>query len=208
MYLVKTPVILSKLSSKLLVWKIETTQPEIFLTFDDGPIPHLTMEILSILADYEAKATFFCVGENAQRNPQLVQRILNDGHAIGNHSHQHISGWDTPLTTYVNNVHEASKHISSKLFRPPYGQINYQQIKELKNDYRIIMWSVLSGDFDKNISPQQCLFHSLQAVQGDIIVFHDNHKAQENMLYALPRFLEHFTAKGFRFSTLKNQFAD
>lgn len=190
--------------SKSLIWKIPTQEKKIYLTFDDGPIPHLTMEILKILADYKAKATFFCVGENAERYPQLIDRILDDGHIIGNHSYHHLSGWKTPINEYLNNVNKAAQFIDSSLFRPPYGQINYQQINYLKQDYKIIMWNILSGDFDKKLENEQCLFNVLQSKPGDIVVFHDNVKSQEKVLYVLPKYLEHFTQLGYEFCSLSN----
>lgn len=202
MYLVKTPVLVSKLTSKSLIWNIPTKEKKLYLTFDDGPIPYLTMEILKILADYNAQATFFCVGENAQRYPELIDRIVDDNHLIGNHSHQHISGWKSNVANYTNNVHKAKSFIPSILFRPPYGQISYQQIKELKKDYKIIMWSVLSGDFDTSLSSEQCLFNVLQSKAGDIIVFHDNYKAQDKVLDVLPKFLKYFKNRGYTFEHL------
>jgi peptidoglycan/xylan/chitin deacetylase (PgdA/CDA1 family) len=204
MYLVKTPVLISKLMSKSLVWNIPTKEKKIYLTFDDGPIPELTEEILQILTSYQAKATFFCVGENAQRYPHLLAKILDDDHLIGNHSQQHISGWKTATKDYIENVHQASESIKSSLFRPPYGQINYQQIKSLKKDFKIIMWSLLSGDFDTGLTKQQCLFNALQSKPGDIIVFHDNIKAKEKISYVLPRYLEHFSKMGYEFCSLKH----
>jgi len=204
MYLVKTPLIISKLSSRSLVWKIPSKEKKLFLSFDDGPLPYLTMEILYYLAEFNAKATFFCVGENAKKYPELIQRILDDGHSIANHSFQHISGWKTATKKYIENVKEASKYIDSKLFRPPYGRISYSQIKELKVDYKIIMWSILSGDFDEKISNEQCLNNVLQSKEGDIIVFHDNKKSQEKIHHVLPRFLEHFTKLGYQFDVIPN----
>lgn len=202
MYLVKTPVLVSKLMSKSLIWNIQCNQRKLFLTFDDGPIPYLTMEILKILSDYNAKATFFCVGENAERYPQLIDRILDDEHYVGNHSHQHISGWKTRLKDYKANAEKAESFISSRLFRPPYGQITYQQIKEIKKKYKIIMWSVLSGDFDQSLSAEQCLFNVLQSSPGDIIVFHDNYKAESKVLEVLPKFLKYFSDRGYTFEHL------
>jgi peptidoglycan/xylan/chitin deacetylase (PgdA/CDA1 family) len=208
MYLVKTPILISKLMSKSLIWNIPDPGKKIYLTFDDGPIPHLTMEILSILADYNAKATFFCVGENAEKYVELMSRMADDGHLIGNHSHQHLSGWKSKTSEYVNNVRLANKYINSKLFRPPYGQITYQQIQALKNEFKIVMWSVLSGDFDKNLSAEECLFNVLQCKEGDIVVFHDNYKAEEKVLEVLPQFLNYYTQRGYSFEHLGNLLND
>lgn len=202
MYLVKTPVLVSKLLSKSLIWNIPTNEKKLYITFDDGPIPSLTTEILSILDDYRAKATFFCVGENVEKYPELYRMIQNKGHVTGNHSHQHVNGWNSKVSDYTNNVARANEFIKSGLFRPPYGQITYQQIKVLKSNYKIIMWSVLSGDFDLNLSEEQCLFNVLQSKSGDIIVFHDNTKSRKKVLFALPRFLDHFAQKGYTFEHL------
>lgn len=188
--------------SKSLIWKIPTLQKKIYLTFDDGPISGLTTDILHILGEYKAQATFFCVGENAERHPQILDQITKQGHLLGNHSHQHISGWKTAVKPYVENVHRASESIKSNLFRPPYGQINYQQIKALNKDYKIIMWSILSGDFDPKLSQQQCLFNVLQSKPGDIVVFHDNIKSEEKVHYVLPRYLRHFSNLGYEFCSL------
>lgn len=188
--------------SKSLIWKIPTNEKKIYLSFDDGPISYLTMEILKILADFKAKATFFCVGENAKNHPEIMDRIKDDGHLIGNHSYNHLSGWKTPVNDYIENVKKASEYIDSKLFRPPYGQINHQQIKHLKDDYQIIMWKILSGDFDKQLSNEQCLFNVLQSKPGDIVVFHDNEKSREKVLNVLPQFLAHFTELGYEFCSL------
>jgi len=192
--------------SKSLIWKIPTQEKKIYLTFDDGPIPILTTDILKILKDYSAKATFFCAGENAERHPHILNQIIEDGHSIGNHSHQHISGWRTPLKSYIENIKRASESIESSLLRPPYGQINYQQIKSLKEDYKIIMWSILSGDFDPKLSQQECLFNVLQSKEGDIVVFHDNIKSDEKVRYVLPRFLKHYSDLGYEFCSLEGVF--
>lgn len=202
MYLVKTPVWISKLSNRTLIWNIPTTEKKIYLSFDDGPIPGLTMDILKILSDYQAKATFFCVGENAQRYPELMLRIKDDKHDVGNHSFQHLNGWKTSTIDYINNVKKANEVIDSPLFRPPYGRITNQQIQHLKSNYKIIMWTLLSGDFEQKLSLEQCLFNVLQTKAGDIVVFHDNMKAQEKIIHVLPKFLEHFTQNGYQFCGL------
>lgn len=202
MYLVKTPVIISKLSNPSLVWNLPNKEKKIYISFDDGPTTELCMEILVHLSEYNAKATFFCVGENVKNNPQLLQRILDDGHQIGNHSYNHLNGWKTTAADYFKNISQANEYIDSHLFRPPYGRITYPQIKGLKLDYKIIMWSILSGDFDTKISPEQCLFNVSQAKEGDIIVFHDNLKSKDKIRYVLPRFLEFFSRQGFQFCTI------
>ena len=203
MYLVKTPVLISKLSSRSLVWNIPNNEKKIYLTFDDGPIPELTMEILVYLNQYQAKATFFCVGKNAKQYPELIERIQDDGHIIGNHSFHHLNGWKNRTSSYIENIEKASQYINSNLFRPPYGRITYSQIKQIKKDYKIIMWSILSGDFDQNISSEQCLKNVLQSKSGDIIVFHDNTKAREKIHEVLPKFLENYSNLGYQFCVIK-----
>jgi len=203
MYLVKTPVLISKLSSRSLVWNIPNNEKKIYLTFDDGPIPELTMEILVYLNEYQAKATFFCVGENAKKYPELIDRIKDDGHLIGNHSYHHINGWKNNTTSYLESIEKASQYIKSNLFRPPYGKITYSQIKQVKKNYKIIMWSVLSGDFDQNISSEQCFKNVQQCKSGDIIVFHDNIKAQKKIHDVIPRFLEHYSRLGYEFCAIE-----
>jgi peptidoglycan/xylan/chitin deacetylase (PgdA/CDA1 family) len=202
MYLVKTPLLISKFAGKSLIWKIPTKEKKLYLTFDDGPIPDLTPKILDILNEYRAYATFFCVGENAYLYPELLNNIRSQGHILGNHSYHHLNGWKTFLKEYIEDINKSNQILKSSLFRPPYGQITYSQIKELKKEYKIIMWSILSGDFDTNLSPEECLFNVLQSKAGDIVVFHDNKKSEEKLLFALPRFLDHFTSKGYSFHHL------
>lgn len=183
-------------------WFIPNNTKEIYLSFDDGPTLELTEIILNILAKKNVKATFFLVGENVLEYPDLYNSILEDGHRVGNHSFNHLKGWKTSKNEYVENVIKASDYIHSNLFRPPYGKISYGQGKLLKSDYKIIMWSILTRDYDKNTSPEQCLYRANKAKTGDVIVFHDNIKAQENMLYALPRFIDFAQEKGFVFKTI------
>ncbi len=187
---------------KQLLWKIPTREKQLFLSFDDGPTTALTPFILEQLAIYNAKATFFCVGENVQKHPQLVERILSQGHAIGNHTHNHLKGWTTPLDLYTDNVKKADEYIGSQLFRPPYGRITRPQIDALKDRYTIVMWSVLSGDFDISITPQQSLKNLMRSRAGDIVVMHDNVKAKEKLYHNLPFFLKHYTEKGYSFLPL------
>jgi peptidoglycan/xylan/chitin deacetylase (PgdA/CDA1 family) len=159
--------------------------------------------VLEILDKYQAKATFFCVGENVQRFPQTYAEILQRGHRTGNHSMNHLNGWKTNLNLYYENVNECRNHIDSELFRPPYGRITPTQIHTLKKEYKIVMWSVLSYDFDPETTPEQCLDYVLEhAEDGAVIVFHDSEKSAQNMLYALPKALEYYNEKGFRFESL------
>jgi len=186
------------------------TGKELFLTFDDGPIPGPTDFALETLKKYSSKATFFCIGDNVQKHPNIVKKIIEDSHVIGNHTFNHVKGWSTSLEKYIENVDQCDLELQSsrlearglKLFRPPYGRITRRQIKAL-SDYKIIMWDVLTIDYNKNVSPEACLKNSIRAtLPGSIIVFHDSLKAERNMMYALPRFIEHFLAQGYVFKAL------
>jgi len=203
MYLVKNPSLLKKVFPSLL-WKVNTKEKELYLTFDDGPHPQITTWVLDVLDQFKAKATFFCVGKNVQKFPEVYREILRRGHAVGNHTQNHLNGWKTPTQEYVENTEMCAKVVDSKLFRPPYGKIKTTQIKRLKKDYKIVMWSVISGDFDKKLVPEECLNIVIQnADYGNIIVFHDSEKAEANMRYALPKVLNHFTQIGWKFKALQ-----
>lgn len=186
-------------------WRIPTREKVLYLTFDDGPHPEVTAFVLDQLRQYGAKATFFCIGKNVLAHPGMYQRILAEGHAVGNHTHNHPNGVKTPDDTYLGNIREAAQWIASPLFRPPYGRIRSRQAKKVasamgRNDTRIIMWDVLSADFDRGITPQQCLDNVVRnAREGSVVVFHDSEKAAPNMQYALPGVLAHFRAKGYVF---------
>jgi len=206
MYLVKSPFVLRWFLSKDLIWKIPVTDKIIFLTFDDGPVPETTPDILSILARFQIKATFFCVGENVKKHPAEFENVFKAGHVIGCHTFNHLKGWDFPTDTYVENVKMCGKYFQTPFFRPPYGRIKTSQIRQLRNDYHIVMWSVLTGDFDRNTPPERCLENAVKYTRpGSIVVFHDNIKARENFQYALPRFIEHFLALDYRFETLREE---
>lgn len=200
---VKTPFLVKFLLPKL-VWEVKTIKKEIFLTFDDGPHPEITLKVLDILDEYKAKATFFCVGENVDKHPQTYSEILKRGHKTGNHTYNHLKGWVTKNKEYYQNIKKCAVIIDSNLFRPPYGRIGLSQISTLKNEYLIIMWSVLSRDFDRNVKPDECLRNAVSnSKKGSIVVFHDSLKSAENMLYTLPKFLDHFSKQGFSFPVLK-----
>ena len=176
---------------------------KIYLTFDDGPVPEITPQVLQILKSYDSKATFFCVGDNVGKHPELFSEIRTEGHARGNHTYNHLRAWTTSAGEYMRNVEACRVINESRLFRPPHGQLTPGLIRELGKNYRIIMWSVLSGDFDKRLRPEQCLDITLRyAKAGSIVVFHDSIKASRNMLYALPLFLEHFKSRGFESATM------
>jgi peptidoglycan/xylan/chitin deacetylase (PgdA/CDA1 family) len=188
-----------------MVWDMPAKQKELYLTFDDGPHETATPFVLDQLRKYNAKATFFCIGKNVRAYPRIYQRILEEGHAVGNHTFDHLNGWKTKNELYINNIIEAAKYIDSKLFRPPYGKISPFALKPVRKKlgYKIIMWSILSADFDENLSPQKCAAYVLlSAKPGSIIVFHDSTKAWKRMSYALPETLDHFAANGFCFKTI------
>jgi peptidoglycan-N-acetylglucosamine deacetylase len=197
MYLVKTPQVVQSLFSDF-VWSIPTERKEIFLTFDDGPIPEVTPWVLDVLNDYGFKATFFCVGDNIRKFPEIYDRILDEGHAVGNHTFNHLNGWTTDQETYLENVKKCDGMVSSDLFRPPYGKLRRSQSQVLKLIKTVVMWDVLSGDFDTSISNEKCLSNVMDNYsKGSIIVFHDSLKAEDKLRYVLPKFLEHLSANGF-----------
>ena len=199
---IQTPKIFHRLFPQLL-WKVNVTSKIIYLTFDDGPHPKITPKVLNILADYGVKASFFCVGENVRKYPGTFKQIIMAGHTVGNHTFHHLKGWVTPNEAYLEDVKSCHALVNSSLFRPPYGKLKLSQIRALKKQFRLVMWSVIAYDYDKKISPGQCLeIVTKNTGPGDIVVFHDSEKAAKNMLYALPRFLEYFSEKGFRFESL------
>ena len=205
MYPVKTPWLVKQLYPNLL-WNHNRDQRCIYVTFDDGPIPIVTPFVLNILKQYNAKATFFCIGDNVRKHPEVFEQVKNGGHAIGNHTFNHLNGWHTDDKTYVDNFLQADHLIGSKLFRPPYGRIKRSQVKliqEAKPGIKIVMWNVLSADFDAAISPEKCLDNVIKNVKGgEIVLFHDSLKAHERMEYALPRALEYWSKQGFEFKTI------
>ncbi len=202
MYLVKTPQIIQNLLPNY-TWKIDTNDKVLYLTFDDGPIPEVTPWVLDQLAKYDASATFFCVGENIKRNPGLLREIIDAGHAAGNHTYNHLNAWKTDNRPYFLNVRRCAQLVHSTLFRPPYGKLLPRQAGFLQRHYQIIMWDVLSGDFDPMITEEQCLRNVLKnAGKGSIVVFHDSKKAWENLQYTLPKVLAHFAAEGYSFRNL------
>lgn len=204
----KTPFFLPWLYPGL-TWRIPTEEKKLYLTFDDGPVPEITTFVLNELAKAKARATFFCIGDNIKKHPTVFDQILAGGHRIGNHTFNHLKGWNTPIKTYVENVKLCDRELSivndqwsTRLFRPPYGRITRSQIKALK-DYKIIMWDVLTHDYAKTISKEKCLKGSIAATRpGSIIVFHDSIKAENSMKYTLPRFIDHFSDQGFRFESI------
>jgi peptidoglycan/xylan/chitin deacetylase (PgdA/CDA1 family) len=202
MYLVKTPPIVKTIFADF-VWHIDTDIKEVYLTFDDGPIPGLTPWVLDVLAEYNSKATFFCVGENVKKNRSIFDRIIQEGHTIGNHTYNHLNGWNTENEVYIQNVAECDNYMETNLFRPPYGKMKPSQSSLIKSEKTVVMWDVLSGDFDLSITKEKCLTNVIENYsQGSVIVFHDNIKAEEKLKYVLPSFLEHLAENGFVSSNL------
>lgn len=200
-YFIKIPWIAKKFFSSY-IWSINTAEKEIYLTFDDGPHPIITPWVLDELKKYGAKATFFCIGNNVAKYPVVFNRIKQEEHAVGNHTYNHLNGWKYAVKKYIDDVRKATLLIESNLFRPPYGKIKPAQAKDVKkllgNNAKIIMWDVLSADFDKTISASQCLQNVITNYkEGSIIVFHDSEKAYTNLKYVLPLVLENLQKKGF-----------
>ena len=200
-----------------LLWNFDLKEKTIYLTFDDGPIPEITPWVLSRLKEYNAKATFFCIGENISKNPSIFKQILNEGHSVGNHTYNHLNGWKTPSEAYIKNVLQADKAIKTfpsfpgiksgsgkELFRPPFGRITPSQIKKLeKLNYKIVMWDVISEDYDQAKKAQHCFEDVVNySKPGSIVVFHDSVKAFRNLQKILPAVLTYYSEKGFEFKGL------
>lgn len=201
-YPVKTPFWLRAIYPRL-VWHKKRTERTLYLTFDDGPIPVVTPAILKILKNHGIKATFFCVGDNIRKHPEIFKEIKEQGHSVGNHTYHHLNGWKTSTEDYIKDVQKCQEYTQSPLFRPPYARGTFAQYKLLYPYYQIIMWDVMSGDFDTKISPEQCLKNVIDTTEnGSIIVFHDNEKAASRVLYALPKAIEFWKEQGYSFETL------
>tara|TARA_R100001230_G_C5655115_1_gene159983 strand:- start:155 stop:778 length:624 start_codon:yes stop_codon:yes gene_type:complete len=189
------------------IWAFSREEKSIYLTFDDGPIPEVTPWVLDELKKYNAKATFFCIGENVQKHPEIFQRILSEGHSVGNHTFNHLNGWKTATSEYIENVDKAEAQMGnnskfkiqdSRLFRPPYGKITSKQAKILqRKGFKIVMWDIISYDYDANTSPEKCLQNVLKNIKpGSVIVFHDSLKAEKNLRYVLPKVLRFIGENG------------
>lgn len=202
MYLVRPPFFLKWYYPGVL-WRKSKTNKTLYLTFDDGPVPEVTPFVLNVLEKYAVKATFFCVGQNIEKHPDIFTRLKSEGHRIGNHTHHHLKGWEHNDEDYLNNIHLCQEHTRSSLFRPPYGRMKRSQLKEIRKEFEVVMWDVLSGDFDTGLSPEACFGHVKKYTRpGSIIVFHDNPKAFPRLEYALPQTIEYFQKKGFNFGLL------
>lgn len=203
LYIVKTPNIIQRLYSDYL-WRFSSVPKDIYLTFDDGPTEDITSFVLSELKKYNAKATFFCIGKNVTNHPDIYQEILKAGHSVGNHTNNHLNGFKTTNTVYQENIKLAAEQIDSKLFRPPYGKLKRSQAKQLiLLGYKVVMWDVLSADFDKKVSSQKCLENVLKnTTNGSIVVMHDSKKCKEKIKFTLPKVLAHFSKKGYQFKAI------
>lgn len=213
LYWIKTNALIKKIFSNY-VWDVSNTDNKIYLTFDDGPIPEITEWVLGELKNHDAKATFFCIGNNIEKHPEIFEKVINEGHSVGNHTFNHLNGWKNSTEIYLENTKLCEESIlnlkskiynqKSKLFRPPYGKIKPSQSEKLRKlGYKIIMWDVLSADYDAHISPEKCLENVLKNVtSGSIVVFHDSVKAFPNLEYTLPKALKYWAAKGFVFEKL------
>jgi peptidoglycan-N-acetylglucosamine deacetylase len=207
-YFTRTPWLVKRFFSSY-TWSLPADDNAVYLTFDDGPNPEITPWVLEQLQEYDAKATFFCVGNNVQQYPDVYKQIITEGHAVGNHTYHHLNGWKSDDSKYLEDVSKASEVIDSNLFRPPYGRIRNSQASKLsqalqRSNSRVIMWDVLSADFDTSISPEQCLINVLENVSaGSIIVFHDSEKASNNLKYALPGTLKYLNQEGFRLKRIE-----
>lgn len=206
------------------VWRIPTEKKEIFLTFDDGPIPEITEFVLEELAKYQAKATFFCIGANVEKYPHIFQKVINQQHSIGNHTFNHLRGWEVTDDDYFDNFSKCEETITvqrlivdehnlnedyqtskteHQFFRPPFGRIKRSQAKGIVKTHKIVMWDVLTGDYDQSLTKERVLAKSLQhSEKGSIVLFHDSIKASKNMMFTLPTFLEHFSTHGYVFKAL------
>ena len=205
MYLTKTPNFIQNLFPGY-TWKVNSEEKEIFLTFDDGPIPEVTPWVLEELGKYNAQASFFCVGDNVRKHSEIFEQVVSSGHTIGNHTYNHYNGWTTDNINYFHNVRKCAHLVKSNLFRPPYGKLKPKQTQFLSRHYDIVMWDVLSGDFDPNLSKQDCYEKVIRSTkEGSIIVFHDSLKAFEKLQFVLPKVLQHFTEQGYTFQALKQK---
>ncbi|WP_456377131.1 polysaccharide deacetylase family protein [Lutibacter sp.] len=219
-YLVKTPNFI-KFLFRNWIWSFSKKEKALYLTFDDGPTPEITEWTLNLLNTYNAKATFFCIGKNVEKHPHIYQKILENSHTIGNHTNNHLNGRKTEILAYIENIKICSKHFknnlksktknptlstieTAKLFRPPYGKLKLKQSKMIRRKgFKIIMWDVLSADFDTSISKEKCLENVIRNTEnGSILVFHDSIKASEKLKFVLPKILEYYSEKGFVFKQI------
>ena len=205
----KTPKVVKSLFPSY-IWDLPSEEKVIYLTFDDGPTPNVTQWVLDTLKAYNAKATFFCIGSNVKKHPQLFQQLIKEGHSVGNHTYKHLKGWKVKTKTYIEDIELTRKlfsdlNVQTKLFRPPYGKLKPKQGRRIqKLGDKVIMWDVLSFDWSNKTTNEECLNNVLEHTEsGSIIVFHDSEKAKNNLMFALPKVLEYFSKKGFEFKRIE-----
>jgi peptidoglycan/xylan/chitin deacetylase (PgdA/CDA1 family) len=205
----QTPAFVTWLFPKIW-WRRKASEQVLYLTFDDGPIPEVTEFVLAELEKYQAKATFFCVGENVERYPEIARKVAVGGHTLGNHTHKHVQAFKTSVVTYNQEVDRCQKALEkviaqpiSRLFRPPHGQLTLPHLRSLQKQYQIVMWSNLTYDFDQSLPPEACWQETKSRLKpGAIVVMHDSLKAEKSLRYVLPRLLEHYASLGFTFKVL------
>jgi peptidoglycan/xylan/chitin deacetylase (PgdA/CDA1 family) len=187
-------------------WRFNTDKKVIYLTFDDGPIPEITPWVLDVLDRYQIKATFFCVGDNVNKHPEVYQMVLERGHLVGNHTFHHIQGLRTRTKNYMNDIEQAAQVIKSRLFRPPHGHLRFRQFWKVRNDYEVVMWDVVTRDYSKFLTTDE-VFENVKKYtrNGSVIVFHDSLKAGDRMKEALPRSIEWLLAQGYRFELIPGE---
>lgn len=199
----RTPDFIRRISDSVDWGDYRQADKVVYLTFDDGPIPEVTPWVIDVLSKYQAKATFFCLGKHVERYPALFQRLIAQGHVVGNHTYDHPDGWKTDNLSYYKNVIRAQQLIKSELFRPPYGRITPRQVRSLRKRYKIVLWSILSEDYDRKQTPEQCVINVIGKVRaGDILVFHDSIKAKDNLMGSLEPIMDYLQTNGFKFATL------
>ncbi|MDR1544144.1 MAG: polysaccharide deacetylase family protein [Prevotellaceae bacterium] len=185
------------------IWRINDGSKTVYLTFDDGPCPKITPKTLDILDKFGIKATFFCVGDNVRKYPEIFEEIKRRGHTVGNHTMHHLKGFNTDFQSYLNDIEEANSYIQSSLLRPPYGRITFRQLRELRKKYTIVMWDIITRDYNPCLPPKK-IFSIIKKYtrKGSIIVFHDSEKSAKNMLEALPKAVEWLQKQGYEFKSL------
>ncbi len=204
MYFFSPPAVLKWIAPDYVHWSVEDGTRKIYLTFDDGPDQKVTPQVLNILESFEARATFFCLGNKAEQNPGILENIILKGHATGNHTYSHANAWRMSRAGFYSDVAKCNEVFRSSLFRPPYGNLPFAGLKELAKEYKIIMWSLMSYDFDQRVDPDRIVSGFIrQTKPGSVWVFHDSAKARESCLNALPRLIEHFMKQGFIFEKLE-----
>ena len=207
-YFVKTPWIVKKIFPSY-IWNMSANERDVYLSFDDGPHPEITLFVLEELEKYNAKASFFCVGNNVELYPNIYKQIIEKGHSVGNHSYSHPNGWEIPTDKYLEDVRTAASLIETNLFRPPYGRIKNKQAQGLKKamnkeSIKLIMWDVLSLDFDTSFSPKECLKNVIKNTSnGSIVVFHDSEKAFKNLKHSFPEAIKQLAGEGYNFKNLE-----